>query len=301
MTLKIRVAARGSRLSLAQVNLFVAALLRRFPDAEVVVKTVKTTGDIYRDLPFTEIGAKGIFEREVNKAVIDGKADVAVHSLKDVPSKVSEALTLAAVLPRDPPYDVLVSRESSRGLQDLPPGAVVGTSSARRRAMILHLRPDIQVKPLRGNVDTRLRKLREGLYDAIVLAEAGLVRLGLKVDYIRLPPEKVVPAPAQGIIAVYARRSDQKLLEALAEISDSRTMVEARAERAFLASVGGGCHVPLGGYAELTGGRLVMRAGLASPGGERMVYVVEEGDPERPEELGERVARILRERGRGLL
>ncbi len=301
MTLKIRIAARGSRLSLAQVNLFVAALLRRFPDAEVVVRTVKTTGDIYWDLPFTEIGAKGIFEREVNKVVIDGKADVAVHSLKDVPSRVSEALTLAAVLPRDPPYDVLVSREGGKGLQDLPSGAVVGTSSARRRAMILHLRPDIQVKPLRGNVDTRLRKLREGLYDAIVLAEAGIVRLGLKVDYVRLPPEKVVPAPAQGIIAVYARRNDQRLLEALAEISDPRTMVEARAERAFLASVGGGCHVPLGGYAELAGDRLVMRAGLASPGGERMVYIVEEGDPERPEELGERAARLLREQGRGLL
>ncbi len=301
MALKIRIAARGSRLSLAQVNLFIAALLRRFPDAEIVVKTVKTTGDIYGDLPFTEIGAKGIFEKEVNKAVVDGKADVAVHSLKDVPSKVSEALTLAAVLPRDPPYDVLVSREAGKELHDLPPGAVIGTSSARRKAMILHLRPDLQVKPLRGNVDTRLRKLREGLYDAIVLAEAGIVRLGLKVYYARLSPEKVVPAPAQGIIAVYARRSDRQLLEALAEISDPKTMVEARAERAFLASVGGGCHVPLGGYAELASDRLIMRAGLASPGGEKMIYIVEEGDPERPEELGERIARLLREQGRGLL
>jgi len=291
--LKLRVATRGSRLSLAQAREALEYLRARAPspfDYELV--TVRTRGDIHQDKPFQMIGGKGVFEKEVNMAVLEGRADVAVHSLKDVPSEVHPDLVLAAVPPRASPFDVLVTRRMDGGdLWSLPSGAVVGTSSARRAAMLRAARSDLVIKPLRGNVDTRLRKLEAGMYDAIVLAEAGLQRLGVRVEYWRIPPEVVPPAPGQGIVGVYTLRSRQDILALLEPASHAETMVEARAERAFLALAGGGCHAPLGGYARLEGGR---HAAVAEPDGSRVARVELEGDPERPAQLGVDAAFELR-------
>ncbi len=292
--MKIRVATRGSRLSLEQTRIALEYIRRKHPELEFEIVVVKTRGDIHQDKPFHMIGGKGLFEKEVNRAVLEGKADIAVHSLKDVPSEVHPDLVLAMVPPRDSPYDVLVCRDGVRTLFELPEGAVVGTSSARRRAMIRFHRPDLKLEYLRGNVDTRLRKLMEGRYDAIVLAEAGLQRLNVGIKYWRIPPDVITPAPCQGIIGVYAPKWRRDLLEILKEASDPETMAMARAERAFLARAGGGCHIPLGGFSRIEKGVMVFEAAVLDQEGRRRVYVRVEGDPDKPELVGVEAAEKLK-------
>ncbi len=307
LSLRLRVAARGSRLSLKQVEIAMEWLKRRVDDLEYDLVIVKTRGDIHQDKPFHMIGGKGVFEKEVNIAVLEGRADVAVHSLKDVPSSVDPRLALALTPPRDPPFDLLVTRgELEPSLEKLPSGAVIGTSSARRRAAILHARPDLRVEYLRGNVDTRLRKLVGGQYDAIVIAEAGLFRLMRElpeeirraIRYSRLSPSLVPPAPGQGIIGVYTLVSRRDLLELLRSASDAQAFREALAERAFLATFGGGCHVPVGALAEHRGDSIVLRAVLYSQDGQKRVEVVEEGDASDPVALGVSVGLSLRRAAR---
>lgn len=295
--MEIRIAARGSRLSLIQAGMLAEHLLRVYPRLTVIFRRVVTTGDRHADKPIHLIGSKGVFEKEVNLAVLRGEADLAVHSLKDVPSSVNPRLVLAAVLPRDPPYDALVSRRSVDSIDELPSGAIVGTSSARRRAMLLNYRRDLRVKPIRGNVDTRLRKLHRGEYDALILAEAGLRRLGV-TGYARIPPSIIMPAPCQGIVAAYARRGDRDAVRLASSINHRETMVEARAERAFLARIGGGCNVPVGCLAKVIDGRLVFSASLLDADGRRRFDVRLEGSPSSPESLGVRAAEILREKSR---
>ena len=301
--MRLRVAARGSRLSLRQVELAMEWFSRAIPGLEYDIVVVRTRGDIHQDKPFHMIGGKGLFEKEVNLAVLEGRADIAVHSLKDVPSVVDPRLVLAGVPPRDPPYDVLVVRKGLEpSIEALPPGAKVGTSSARRKAAVLNARRDLRVEPLRGNVDTRLRKLVSGLYDAIILAEAGLVRLRDQlppeilgeISYARLDPEILPPAPGQGIIGVYTTRDKSRLIEAFRRASHEKTLIEARAERAFLATFGGGCHVPVGAYALHKGDSLVIHATLYSQDGSKRVDVELEGDPQDPEHLGVLAALELR-------
>ena len=294
--MKLRVATRGSKLSRLQTLEALDYLASRASqplDYELVI--VKTRGDVHQDKPFTMIGGKGLFEKEVNLAVLNGLADIAVHSLKDVPSEVSPGLVLAAVPPRAPPFDVLLSRGGGgRSLWSLPRGAVVGTSSARRAAFLRRARSDLVIKPLRGNVDTRLRKLDSGMYDAIVLAEAGLKRLGVEREYWRIPPDVVPPAPGQGIVGVYTLYNRLDVLSLLEPASHRETMTLARAERAFLAYAGGGCHTPLGGYARMEAGELVLTAAVASPDGSSSVWVEARGDPERPAQVGVDAALELR-------
>ncbi|ALU12025.1 porphobilinogen deaminase [Ignicoccus islandicus DSM 13165] len=258
--MRVRIAARGSKLSLKQVETFQEYLTKHYDGIEFEVIKVKTTGDKFQ-LPFEELAKKGhvgLFEKEVNKAVIDGKADVAVHSLKDLSTKLSDELVIALYLPRDPPYDVLISRNGER-LEELPSGAVVGTSSARRKALIKNLRPDLEVRDLRGNVDTRLRKLREGEYDAIILAEAGLRRLGIDVEYQRLDWKTFTPSPAQGIVVAVTRK-DSELYEMLRKVSDNRSELMARTERNVLLSFGGGCHIPLGAISFVNDNGIMLKA-----------------------------------------
>ena len=284
--MKIRVATRGSKLSLAQTQLALNEIKKRHPEVEFELVIVKTRGDIHQDKPFTMIGGKGLFEKEVNLAVLEGRTDIAVHSLKDVPSEVSPGLVLAMTPPRASPFDVLVTRGSPRTIWDLPSGAVIGSSSARRVAMLKQVRSDLVFKPLRGNVDTRLRKLQQGMYDAIILAEAGLQRLGLDIEYWRIPPDVLPPAPGQGILGVYTLYNRSDILPLLEDATDSDAMTMARAERAFLAYAGGGCHTPLGAYAWIEKGTLYMHAAVASPDGSKRVDVTVEGDPERATQLG---------------
>lgn len=297
--MKIRVATRGSKLSLVQTQIVLDALKRVDPSLEFELVIVKTRGDVHQDKPFHMIGGKGLFEKEVNLAVLEGRADIAVHSLKDVPSGVHPRLALAMTPPRDPPYDILVTREGRPiTLDELPKGAVVGTSSARRRAMIKHYRPDLQLEYLRGNVDTRIRKLMEGKYDAIILAEAGVKRLGINIAYWRIPPNILVPPPAQGIIGVYTLADRKDLIELLREATDEKTMAMARAERAFLARAGGGCYVPLGGYSWVEGNTIKFHAALLDPEGKKRVDVEVEGDVEKPELVGIEAAEELKRKAK---
>ena len=293
--MKIRVATRGSKLSLIQTQIVIDALKKVDPSLEFELVIVKTRGDVHQDKPFHMIGGKGLFEKEVNLAVLEGKADIAVHSLKDVPSEVHPRLILAMTPPRDPPYDILVTRgDRLATLDELPKGAVIGTSSTRRRAMLKHYRPDLKLEYLRGNVDTRIRKLLEGKYDAIILAEAGVKRLGANIAYWRIPPNILVPPPAQGIIGVYTLADRRDLIELLEEATDGKTMAMARAERAFLARAGGGCYVPLGGYSWVEGNTIKFHAALLDTEGRKRIDVEVEGDIEKPELVGIEAAEELK-------
>ena len=292
--MKLRVAARDSKLSLIQVEL-VASRLRDL-GYEVEVQGVKTRADLFQDRPLYSLG-KGVFEKEVNVKVIDGEADIAVHSMKDLPSVLDERIDVFAVLPRDPPYDVLVSNYS---IDDLKPGAVIGTSSVRRENFLKAYRKDIEVKLLRGNVDTRLRKLQEGLYDAIVLAEASITRMNLDVKYYRLDPHIMVPEPTQGIIAVVARKDRKEVVEALKAINDERTYAEATLERQVVADIGGGCHSPLGVLFRVNDNGIYGIAGISD--GRRKV-VVEDWFEVDDSNAGHKLAKKLKEamRSEGLV
>ncbi|MCC6067301.1 MAG: hydroxymethylbilane synthase [Pyrobaculum sp.] len=289
--MRIRVATRGSRLSLLQTEEFLSQVRAVEPGVEFEVVVVKTTGDVIVDKPLYQIGVKGIFEKEVNLAVLRGEADIAVHSLKDLPSELSPGLVLAGFSRRASPLDALVS---ARGytLESLPRGAVVGTSSVRRAEFIKALRPDVEVKPLRGNVDTRVGKVLAGQFDAAVMAAAGVYRLygeNPPVVVVPLRPEEVPPPPGQGIVAAVAREGDSHIVDLLKKAGDPAAAVEALAERTFLREVGAGCHVAIGGVARLTPSGLEFTAGYAS-GGRRYVVKLFGDDPV---EMGRRTARLI--------
>ena len=297
--ISLRVATRGSKLSLIQVKLAMDYLSSRLGEpVSYTPVIVKTRGDVVQDRPLREIGVKGVFEKEVNKAVLEGAADVAVHSMKDLPGELSPELDIVMVPPRDPPNDSLVFGKGRRpvaSVYELPPGSVVGTSSVRRAAFLRHYNSSIVVKPARGNVDTRLGKLMSGEYDYLVLAEAGIRRLGLDPPRLVLPLDAVPPEPGQGLIAVVARR-DSEVAKLLSRASDPLATAMARAERAFVRAVGAGCHVPIGGVsAPLGGGSLLFIAAVASESGDFMSVVRLRGSAEEPERLGVAAAEKIRE------
>ena len=283
------IGSRGSPLALWQAR-WVAAQL---PGAEIAV--IKTTGDKITDVPLAQVGGtKGLFIKEIEEALVEGRIDLAVHSLKDVPAQIDPRLIIAAIPAREDPRDALVGRS----LPELPKGARVGTSSLRRAAQLRHLRGDLQVEELRGNVDTRLRKLDEGRYDAIVLAAAGLSRLGLEGRIAeRLDPEVMCPAIGQGALAIETRAGDGETRKLLAPLDDPSARAETTAERALLAALGGGCQLPLGGSARLAGDRLRLTAVVASPDGAELVRVTLGGPASDPAELGRRAAEDLLRRG----
>jgi hydroxymethylbilane synthase len=243
--MKLIVGTRGSKLALAQTNKVIDRLKERY---EIEIRIVKTEGDIMKDKPLYEFKGMGAFVRALDTQLAERKVDVAVHSFKDVPSQRVEGTVVAAVIERDSPCDALISRDGGT-LEELEEGAVIGTSSLRRRAQLKRLREDLKFENLRGNLDTRLRKLKEGMYDAIVVAEAGLKRLGLdrEVEYQPFPPEVIVPPANQGIIAVATRKGEEELV---AFLNDERTWLEAMVERAVIRELGVGCAVPVGVYAE---------------------------------------------------
>ncbi|CCC82187.1 hydroxymethylbilane synthase [Thermoproteus tenax] len=293
--MKIRVATRGSKLSLLQTEMFLMRIKAVEPDVKFEIITVKTTGDLVQDRPLYEIGAKGIFEKEVNMALLRGDADIAIHSLKDLPSVISDELVIAGFSERETPYDVLASK-SGYNIYTLPPGARVGTSSVRRAAFLKRVRPDVNIVPLRGNLDTRVGKVLNGVVDAAILAEAGLRRLygaGAPLNLYRIRPEVIPPPPGQGIIAAVARRDDVGIIELLRRASDRRAAVEAAAERAFLKEVGAGCHTAVGGIAIAGPLGIEFLAAYASLDGRRAVFVRVFG--ESPEEVGTRAGRRLKE------
>jgi len=266
---KVVVATRRSELALAQCRMFVRALVSKHPDLEVEELHVVTTGDRIVDRPLSEIGGKGLFLKEIEEALLAGQADFAVHSMKDVPPEIHADLVIGCVPGREDPRDVLVSR-GGVSLAELRPGATLGTSSLRRALELGRARPDLRFVPLRGNVGTRIRKVRDGEVDATILARAGLLRLGLEGEASEiLAPEVCLPAAGQGSLAIELRKSDGALAERLRALEDPEAAVLARAERAVLAVVEGDCKTPVAALAERRGSVLHLRAVLADQDGTR--------------------------------
>lgn len=294
---RLVIASRESRLALWQATHIQSRLAALYPQGQVDILGMTTRGDQILDRPLSQIGGKGLFIKELEVAMQNGHADLAVHSLKDVPMEMPEGFVLTAITARENPRDAFVSGKYE-SIEALPAGAVVGTSSLRREAILRAKFPHLRIEPLRGNLDTRLRKLDEGQYDAIILAAAGLIRLGLK-DRIRaiLTPEQSLPAPGQGALGIEVLAGRDDIAAWIAPLNDIETSQCVRAERAFSRALGGSCQVPLGGYAVLEDGVLWLRGFVATPDGVRMVSGELRGAPEAAEELGRRLAQSLREQG----
>lgn len=301
MARQIVIGTRGSRLALWQANFVAEAIKSKNRGYGVSLKKIKTTGDKILDSPLAKIGDKGLFVKEIEHVLARGEVDLAVHSMKDLPTDIPADLTIAAVTKREDPFDALISREGTR-LKDLRPGAVIGTSSLRRRAQLLAYRSDLKFVDLRGNVDTRVRKMYEQNLDAIILSGVGLIRLGWG-DRIteRISYDVMIPGVGQGAIAIEARRDDQEILELASLLNDSTTERAVLAERALLRRLEGGCQVPLGALAVIEDHKLVLEAAVASVDGSELIRDSMEGEPEQPEELGIRLAEKLLERGADII
>ncbi len=296
---RLRIGTRGSPLALAQAHETRRRLAaaRGLPESDFAIVVIKTTGDAIRDRPLSELGGKGLFTKELEEALLDGRIDLAVHSGKDVPTEVPADLVLAAYLPREDVRDAFVSPRAA-SLLGLPRNAVLGTSSLRRKAMALRLRPDLAVVEFRGNVETRLQKLREGVAAATLLAVAGLNRLGLAGQATSvLDAETFLPAVAQGAIALQTRADDAGTREAVAAIGDRDTAVAVTAERAFLAALDGSCRTPIGGLARLTDGGLRLRGIIVAPDGSQAHETTRAGRPGDAEALGRDAGEELKRRG----
>ncbi|MDQ3855866.1 MAG: hydroxymethylbilane synthase, partial [Chloroflexota bacterium] len=298
MSAVLRVGTRGSPLARWQAGWLRTELERTAPDLGVELVVIRTESDRQPDLPITELGTRGVFTRDLEVALLEGRIDVAVHSLKDLPSEEPPGLLLAATSPREDPRDALLTLDG-RSLADLPPGSRLGTSSLRRTALARATRPNVRVEPLRGNIDTRLRKLHAGDYDAIVMALAALRRLGRVVPYTPLDPAEWVPAVAQGIIGLQARTDDVVTLELLRQVNDAESFACASAERGVLRSLGGGCSVPVGALATLENGSLTLRALVAAADGSRILRAARTLPVERSRELVAHVVEDLQSQGAG--
>ena len=294
---RIVIATRESRLALWQARHVQSRLKALYPAASVELLGMTTRGDRILDRPLSEIGGKGLFIKELETALQEGRADLAVHSLKDVPMEMPEGFCLAAITARESPRDAFVSNRFP-DLNALPPGAVVGTSSLRREAILRAAFPQLTIEPLRGNLDTRLRKLDEGQYDAIILAAAGLVRLGL-AERIRsvLPPEVSLPAPGQGALGIEILSTRVDIAAWLAPLHDIETAHCVRAERAFSRVLGGSCRIPLGGFALPDGETIWLRGFVASPDGQKVIAGEIRGEFKDGEALGRGLAERLRRQG----
>jgi hydroxymethylbilane synthase len=290
---KLRIGSRGSQLALWQAN-HVAALLRA-KGHTVEIEVIKTTGDKITSVALAKVGTKGMFTKEIEEALHDHRVDLAVHSLKDVPTELEHEFELAAIMKREDPRDAFISVKFS-SLDELPRGAKVGTSSLRRQCQLKSVRPDLEIFPLRGNVDTRIRKLESGEYDAIILAAAGVRRLGLETHVrSRISADIMCPAVGQGALAIETRRGDQQTKTLLAFLNDADTHAAIDCERALLGSLGGGCQVPIGAYAEKRGSRLFLRAMVGRPDGSQILR--EQADGTDGVKLGRETAQTLLWRG----
>jgi hydroxymethylbilane synthase len=291
----LRIGTRGSQLALWQANHVAERLRERGHSVEIEI--IKTTGDKMTDVSLSQIGTKGMFIKEIEEALAANRVDLAVHSLKDVPTELHGDFEMAAILARQDARDAFVSARFA-DLASLPQHARVGTSSLRRSAQLKALRSDLELLPLRGNVDTRLRKLESGEYDAIILAAAGLHRLGLtKMIRETFPPSTMCPAAGQGALGIEIRAGDTATKNHLAFLDDTHARATTDCERAALNALGGGCQVPIGAYAEIINGKLRLTAVVARPDGQEILREQQEGPATHPQQLGARVGRALRDRG----
>lgn len=299
MARTVRVGTRGSALALWQTHWTIDRLKELEPDINFEVMRIKTQGDIILDVSLNKIGGKGLFTKEIENALFENQIDLAVHSLKDLPTELPEGLTIGAITERVDPRDALISK-NGKGLADLPEGAKVGTSSLRRVSQLKNLRPDLECLTIRGNVDTRLRKLVETDLDAIVMAAAGLARLGFSDRIIEyLPVEVSLPAVGQGALGIEIRQGDAETASLVGRLNHRLTEAATTAERALLRRLGGGCQVPIGAHGSVKGARMTLLGLVASPEGDQIIRSSLEGPAERAQALGVELAEKLIEMGAG--
>lgn len=324
---RIVIGTRGSKLALWQAEWIKSELQKLYPGLEVELNKIKTTGDKILDVPLAKVGGKGLFVKEIEEALMRGEADIAVHSMKDVPTDFPEGLHLPVITKREDPRDAFIAtvrplltkggiRGGIKSFRDLPQGAIIGTSSLRRSCQLLNVRPDLKIKQLRGNLDTRLRKLDEGQFDAIILAAAGVKRLGLSERITEILPHEVsLPAVGQGAVGIECRTDDEPINNLIKPLNHNGTSVCVKAERTFLRRLEGGCQVPIAGYARVvdsnelrvtsnkSGNRasinssLIMDGLVGSISGDRIIRVSIEGNPEDAESLGIKLAEDILSRG----
>jgi len=300
---RLVIGTRGSKLALWQAEWVQASLLALHPGLSVELNIIKTTGDRILDVPLAQVGGKGLFVKEIEEAMLAGEADIAVHSMKDVPTEFPEGLYLPVIREREDPRDAFIAPlrngvPAIASFRDLPRGATIGTSSLRRACQLLNLRPDLKIVQLRGNLDTRLRKLDEGQFDAIILAAAGVKRLGWHNRITEtLAPEISLPAIGQGAVGIECRQDDAMVNALIAPLNHPATATCVRAERALLKRLEGGCQVPIAGYATIQDNRLVLNGLVGSIDGTTLVRETMTGDPTDPETLGTDLAETLLRNG----
>ncbi|ADZ85339.1 hydroxymethylbilane synthase [Cellulosilyticum lentocellum] len=293
--MKVVIGTRGSRLALTQTKWVIDELEKHYPELACEMKIIKTKGDLIQDKPLDKIGDKGIFTKEIEAELLKGNIDMAVHSMKDMPSELPLGLRFTRTLKREDARDVLILKEGYASIEDLPIGATIATGSKRRKYQLLAYRSDLNIVPIRGNVDTRLCKLEEEKLEGIVLAAAGLHRLGL-ADKITcyLPMEIMLPAPAQGALAIEIRQEDTKAYDLVKVLEDPVSSIQVEAERAFMDAINGGCHMPIGAYCEVIGTKLRMRGLLGDELGKKLVIKELCAPIGSEKQLGEELASVLR-------
>ncbi|KPK00398.1 MAG: hypothetical protein AMK71_08390 [Nitrospira bacterium SG8_35_4] len=297
---KIIIATRGSKLALWQAEWIKSQIKNIHPDMEVELNKIKTTGDKILDVPLAQVGGKGLFVKEIEEAMLRGEADLAVHSMKDVPTDLPEGLHLSAICKREDPRDAFIAGPGISSFHDLPQGARVGTSSLRRMCQLLNKRPDIKITQLRGNVDTRLRKLDEGEFDAIILATAGVKRLGYETRITeKISTQTSLPAIGQGAVGIECRTDDEFINDLLSKLNHEETWVCVSAERAFLKKLEGGCQVPIASHAQLKDGQLMIEGLVGSLDGKTLIKSSIQGKSEDAEPLGTALAEKLLSQGAG--
>ena len=295
--MKIVVGTRGSKLALVQTNWVVDELKKANPEIEFEVKIIKTKGDLVTHLPLHKIGDKGLFTKEIEQQLLDKEIDLAIHSMKDMPSILPEGLKFASIPKREDPRDALIFKEGYKSLDDLPQGARIGTGSKRRKYQLLKHRPDLEIVPIRGNIETRIKKIETEKLDGVVLAASGLRRAGLddKIDYY-IPTDIMLPAPAQGILALEIREDDKETEKIIDSIKDDITKIQIDAERGFLIGVNGSCHIPMGAYCEIEGEKITLTGLYGDGEGKKIVVQSQVGTLADAPKIGYELAKsVLKE------
>jgi hydroxymethylbilane synthase len=295
--MNIKIGTRGSKLALVQANTVVASLKKIAPEITIEICVIKTSGDIMQDVSLLQIGGQGAFVKEIEEALLSGDIDLAVHSMKDVPGETPDSLTFAAILPREDVRDILVSRDNIK-IEFMPRGAKIGTGSLRRGAQIQAMLPDVTIVPLRGNIDTRLKKIETENLAGVILAAAGMKRLGYAHKIAQyLPVEFMLPAVGQGALGLQIRKTDSALAMVIAKLNHEQTAAELTAERSYLRALGGGCRLPIAAFCKLEGAQLSLTGLVAAPNGVSVIRDNVRGVIEEAEELGTRLASLIMEKG----
>jgi hydroxymethylbilane synthase len=295
--MNIKIGTRGSKLALTQANLVADRIKKEQPDANIEIVVIKTSGDIMQDISLLQIGGKGVFVKEIEDALLAGTIDLAVHSIKDMPTEIPAGLEVAAILQREDARDILVSR-GNRKIEQMRKGARIGTSSQRRASQLLATMPDLSIISLRGNLDTRLKKIETDNLDGVILAAAGMKRTGMAERITQyLPIEMMLPAVGQGALGLEIRAADIKLKNFLGEINHQATFLEVTAERSFLRALGGGCQLPIAALGKLEGDKLTLEGLVAAPQGTSIIREKMQSSASAAEELGKKLAEIILERG----